>query len=998
MIVGALGWALTGCGGGGGSGGGGSGSTPATNNGGDGSSTPQTYLISASVSGLTGSGLVMVQGNGATTAVSTNGQITVATGVATGAVYSVDIDTQPVNPVQTCTVASGSGTVASANVVVSVSCVAGTATTVNAAKTTVVIDSSVPAAVASIINTISSPIDSQPKGSALFVPVSFNAGESMVFASDADHNVLLAALSSSTTTITLNANSTALALTRLSIGALPETITASQVNATIQATAGYPALVASVSAALAANSSPAVSNTVFANIGIVTSQLPNSVLAALAQPQRVTRHTQGTPVADPNITVTPSPFVLISTHAGGTVLGTVSVTMATTDGGVQASNTTAIAWSLASSDTAGERLCPTGVSTSTANPDCSVLIPHTGLVASLLNVAPSTGNIPGDGEAFNITLEQNTVSRTANTLQIGKDLLQVGLSLYTAGASAPAVSCISNLLNVLLPPDEVATLALNPSGPALLAYLQKIFGAKSIISTAKTISGCTIVKLPVGSNPVDLSFQQSLLNFVDGFANYIYNGFGRITGGLLTVGATAGGIPLELSETMTSWAVVRVFGVCEGGSPFKITNCATSFQFDPANKTLAPGEKFTPVPTAYDVNPKMTLMPGDIEYSTKDTGVVSLDETTGLITALALPAGTLSATATITLTDTATGVSGSFTVTVAALPTVTLTATPMSVDLNGNSTISWTSTNATSCLAKEGWSASTATSGSLSTGPLTQTTTYTMTCGDENGRVSTASAVTITVNPTVPILTVYKFLTPSPDGIDIHTPPPGVDILTPIPIVITGSTTNSSCTNDIFGHSSCSGPTTTAINDAPGGPKGASAGISGTVIGAGGLYDPRICSVGTKWIARPAYTWQVIENDGLAPGYTGAGYIRQRGGTVSLDSSGQLTITYQQHDTDDRTIADATSSQTTKIDQLFNSTYINNLNTGEGNYKESTTNQSRFDSALFIAGVAPSWSQGETTDSGSGTWPSGTPLTDVYLQVVRTVPSTDPVPAECTTP
>jgi hypothetical protein len=81
---------------------------------------------------------------------------------------------------------------------------------------------------------------------------------------------------------------------------------------------------------------------------------------------------------------------------------------------------------------------------------------------------------------------------------------------------------------------------------------------------------------------------------------------------------------------------------------------------------------------------------------------------------------------------------------------------------------------------------------------------------------------------------------------------------------------------------------------------------------------------------------------------------------------------------------------------LFNSTYVNNLNTGKGDYNESTTNHSRFDSAY--SGIAPSWSQGDTTDSGSDQWPSGTPLTDVYLQVVRTVPSTDPVPAECTSP
>jgi hypothetical protein len=257
---------------------------------------------------------------------------------------------------------------------------------------------------------------------------------------------------------------------------------------------------------------------------------------------------------------------------------------------------------------------------------------------------------------------------------------------------------------------------------------------------------------------------------------------------------------------------------------------------------------------------------------------------------------------------------------------------------------------------------------------------------------SATDTATVTVGNAAPDLVVYEFVNPQSQVGN------GIDILTPIPVVITGSTTTSSCTSDIFGHTNCVGPTTSAFTDAPGAQRGASAGVSGTVIGAGGLYDPRICSIGTKWIARPAYTWQVIENDGLAPGYTGPGYIRQRGGTVSLDSSGQLTITYQQHDTDDRTYTDANSSQTTKTDQLFNSTYINNLNTGNGSYNESTTDHTRFDSSINIAGIAPSYSQSDTTDSGSGAWPGGTPLTDVYLHVVRTVPSTDPVPPECTSP
>jgi len=84
-----------------------------------------TYTVSATVSGLSGSGLVL-QDNGADDkAVSTNGSVTFATALASAASYSVTVKTQPANPAQTCTVANGSGAVGSANVSnVTVTCVA----------------------------------------------------------------------------------------------------------------------------------------------------------------------------------------------------------------------------------------------------------------------------------------------------------------------------------------------------------------------------------------------------------------------------------------------------------------------------------------------------------------------------------------------------------------------------------------------------------------------------------------------------------------------------------------------------------------------------------------------------------------------------------------------------------------------------------------------------------------------------------------------------------
>jgi alpha-tubulin suppressor-like RCC1 family protein len=87
-------------------------------------STP-TYTVSATVSGLNGSGLVL-QDNGADDrAVAANGGVTFSTALASGAAYNVSVKTQPSNPAQNCSVANGSGAVGSANVSnVTVTCVA----------------------------------------------------------------------------------------------------------------------------------------------------------------------------------------------------------------------------------------------------------------------------------------------------------------------------------------------------------------------------------------------------------------------------------------------------------------------------------------------------------------------------------------------------------------------------------------------------------------------------------------------------------------------------------------------------------------------------------------------------------------------------------------------------------------------------------------------------------------------------------------------------------
>jgi hypothetical protein len=76
-------------------------------------------------------------------------------------------------------------------------------------------------------------------------------------------------------------------------------------------------------------------------------------------------------------------------------------------------------------------------------------------------------------------------------------------------------------------------------------------------------------------------------------------------------------------------------------------------------------------------------------------------------------------------------------------PSVSLSASPTSVTSGGGSTLSWSATNATGCTASGGWTGSVATSGSKTTGALSASRTYTLTCTGAGG--STTKSVTVDV-------------------------------------------------------------------------------------------------------------------------------------------------------------------------------------------------------------------------------------------------------------
>jgi hypothetical protein len=106
----------------------------------------------------------------------------------------------------------------------------------------------------------------------------------------------------------------------------------------------------------------------------------------------------------------------------------------------------------------------------------------------------------------------------------------------------------------------------------------------------------------------------------------------------------------------------------------------------------------------------------------------------------------LSASASYQLTCTGAGGSATHTANVAvtnAAPTVNLAASPGTVQTGANTTLTWSSTNATSCTASGGWLGSRATSGSSTTGALNTTTTYALACTGAGGTANKTATVTV---------------------------------------------------------------------------------------------------------------------------------------------------------------------------------------------------------------------------------------------------------------
>ena len=540
-------------------------------------------------------------------------------------------------------------------------------TTIN---TAVSMDSSVPQALISKIANIISPAASvvlattTASATNIAIPSTASGGESMIYAVDASNKILMAALAGSSTT-QMSADSTALALTRTLLGVLPSTLTPAQINAAIRATAEYPNLVSQITASFNTGASPTDSIAVFKSLNTVILQIPPANFAKSI--------IKAANLATPTV-ATPLPYYLLSPT--DTAYQSVYVTSAsvTQEKNVNVVNNMSIAWSVASADTSGNTLCSSGVTPTSKNPDCSVLLTSPGVFKQLANLAilnadwATSTAVADNGDAFNLTLEQTPTSKAANLIKVVTDTVQAAITFGTAGTAGALVgNCTNSVVSALLPEDKIAVIVLDPSLSSINNYLASLTNP---IGLAGAIAGCA-PNNPFKTTANIASFMGATFEMIKDMGNLAVN----MANSTALSAANIANLAAEAGFMGRYWNYQKkAVGICEGkdlSGASVITNCATQFQFSPSPVTLAPRSSTTPTIFALDSAGKATLLPPDLTYEllTVSPGVITLDPKTGAVSASQLPAGVQTASGTVNVTDKSTGVTGSYSVTVNAAST-----------------------------------------------------------------------------------------------------------------------------------------------------------------------------------------------------------------------------------------------------------------------------------------------------------------------------------------
>ena len=449
------------------------------------------------------------------------------------------------------------------------------------------LDPTLPPIVIGAVSKVVSPFQEGTPGTIISIPSSGGNGDTLVFAMDAQGNVLLAADTTDTSTV-LSVESTAVALVRMALGVVPDQISVSQLNTEIRTTAAFAHLVSSISAALAIPSAPAADASVQSGIGDVLVQL-GPILASKLPVKSPTNPTLLASVQYYPSILSPFPYSLTNSGADRVEI---------TNANYLVANRSLIIYSIVSSASPSE---------------------------ILLSAAPITGRLVGDlntttlsnngGNGFNVTVGQTNASKHANVVAIGSDLLAnlIGKIL----GEQKSLACLISAEKAFLLPKDIEPVILSPSAATFATLVNNAVSPSNVRSIVK--------------NCVDLSN-------TTGFSADFAKAFIGISSGYYEAKMIVQGVGLMFELVQFRTAVNRApitNGVCEtvnSGVP-AIVNCAKGFKFDPEPQ-MTVGQTLTPNVVAVDINDLPTALPAHLEFSSMNPDLATVDPRTGAVTAV----------------------------------------------------------------------------------------------------------------------------------------------------------------------------------------------------------------------------------------------------------------------------------------------------------------------------------------------------------------------------
>lgn len=365
------------------------------------------------------------------------------------------------------------------------------------------------------------------------------------------------------------------------------------------------------------------------------------------------------------------------------------------------------------------------------------------LVACVENTATTTdgskaGNPPGNNEpAKQPTL---TLSATPTSIAYGATASLVWSSANAdrcegSGAWSGAISASGNIQTEALTSDRTYTLTCTGTGGTIVA--------SASISVSAPVVMPDIPVITFSAEPTSVAYLAT--------AMLTWSSMNATT--CTASGAWSGNQPTSGTATLPSLATTGTYTLaCTGSGGSSSESVTIAVQAAPAP---APAVTFNANPTSVAYNGSSTFT----WSTTNATSCTASDAWSGgKTTSGTQTLSALISTGTYTLTCSGAGGSASksvaITVSPAAAPTVTFGASPTSVAYNGSATLTWSSTNATSCNASGAWSGAKLTSGTAALSSLTTTGTYTLTCSGAGGSASQPVTITVTAPPT-PEITLY---------------------------------------------------------------------------------------------------------------------------------------------------------------------------------------------------------------------------------------------------